>query len=145
MARENVEVVREMLEAFSAEGVDAALPHVAPDAVWHAVPEWPDESDYPGHDGVRRFTAAWTETFDDFALEIEEVREVGDRVVALFWVGGRPRGTGVSVRQPIGGAFTLRDALAVEARFFLTWDEALAAAADAAGAGTDTDTDTDDP
>jgi ketosteroid isomerase-like protein len=129
MSQENVEVVREAFEAFAAGGVQAALTSFAPDVVLYAFPEWPGPSEYRGHDGMRALMAEWTENFDDFEMEVCEVREVGERVLVLAETVGRIKGSGVSIRQPFGAIYwDFRNGQIGETRNFLTWREALEAA-----------------
>src|SRR5207248_1760025 len=99
---ENVEIVRRMYKGFEARGIEGALRYVAADAVWYPFPEWVEASEYPRHEGVREVVAVWTENFDEFAIEVHELREVGDQVVALTEQKGRIKGTGAPIRQPVG-------------------------------------------
>ena len=128
MSQENVEVVRQVYERFAAGGVEAAQASFAPDLVLHAFPEWPGPSEYRGHDGLRALLAEWIESFDDFEIEVCEIREVGDRVLALTETVGRIKGSGVPIRQPLGTVWDVRDDQIGEGRNFLTWHEALEAA-----------------
>jgi ketosteroid isomerase-like protein len=129
MSQENVEVVRRAFEAFNEGGAEAALASFAPDVVLYAFPEWPGPSEYGGHDGMRALLAEWTENFDDFELEVCEVREVGDRVLVLAETVGRIKGSRVPIRQPFGALYwDFRNGQIGETRNFLTWREALKAA-----------------
>ncbi len=103
MSQENVEIVRRTFEQLEKSGVEAALRFLASDVVLYPFPEWVEASEYRGHDGIRRVLAVWTENFDDFTMELQELRDTGDRVVALYEQWGRIKGSGVRVRQPVGG------------------------------------------
>ena len=75
MSQENVEIVRQIYQAFAADGVEAALPYMAPDSVLYPFPQWPGPSEYHSRDGLRRLLAEWTENFGtSFELEIHEIR-----------------------------------------------------------------------
>ena len=129
MSQENVEIVRRVYEAFAAGGVEAALACFAPDIVLYTFPEWPGPSEYRGHDGLRALMAEWTENFDDFELEVSEIREVGDKVLVLAGTVGRIKGSRVPIRQPFGAVYwDFRNGRIGEGRNFLTWREALEAA-----------------
>ena len=129
MPQENLEIVRQIYQAFAAGGIEAALPYLAPNGVLHPFAEWPGPSEYRGRDGLRRLLAEWTENFDDFEFEIHDIRAVGDRVLLLAEMVGRIRGSGVPVRQPLGAIWSdFRDDQIGEGRFFITWREALEAA-----------------
>jgi len=129
MSQENVELVRQDYKAFAAGGADATAPSFAPDAVHHAYPEWVTQSEYRGPDGLRALLAEWTDNFDDFELEVRELRDCGDSVVMLGETVGRIKGSGVPIRQPLGAVYSdFRDGQIGQARNFLTWREALEAA-----------------
>src|SRR3954447_7067846 len=128
MSGENVELTKRAYAAFAAGGVEAVLTYFASDAVIYPFPEWPDDSEYRGHDGVRALFAEWTENFDEFEMHNHEVREVGDRVLALGETAGRIKDSSVPIRQPLGVVFELRDGMIEGFVSFLTWREALEAA-----------------
>ena len=129
MSRESVEIVRQAYEAFSAGGVEATRDFFAADAVLFSYPEWAGPSQYRGHDGLRTLLAEWTDNFDEFELEVREVRRVGDRVVMLGETVGRIKGSGVPIRQPLGAVYSdFRDGRIRRARFFPSWEEAVEAA-----------------
>jgi hypothetical protein len=70
----------------------------------------------------------WTDNFGAFKLDVYEFREVGDRVVFLGETAGRIKGSGVPIRQPLGVVYSdFRDGRIGEARYFLTWQQALEA------------------
>jgi ketosteroid isomerase-like protein len=128
VSQENVEIVRRAVEAFGVGGIEAVVSLTPEDVVWYPFPEWVEEPEYRGHDGVRRVTAVSTDNFDDFGLSAEEVREVGDRVLVLGETAGRIKDSGVPIRQPLGIVYSdFRNGQAGEARFFLTWRQALEA------------------
>jgi ketosteroid isomerase-like protein len=83
---------------------------------------------YHGRDGFRELLKGWAEGFDDFAPEVDELREAGeDRIVWLGRNTGRIKGTGIPVNQPVGGVHRFRDGLVVEIGHLMTWEEALEA------------------
>jgi ketosteroid isomerase-like protein len=129
MSQENVEIVRRVFEEFNQGGVEAALPGFAPDIVSYPFREWPGPSEYRGHDGMRALLAEWIENFDDFELDVAEIREVGDRVLVLAETVGRIKGSRVPIRQPFGALYwDFRNGQIGETRNFLTWREAVEAA-----------------
>jgi ketosteroid isomerase-like protein len=126
---ENVEIVRRIYELFNADGIEAALDLITPDAVWHPFPEWIEKSEYRGHEGVREVVAVWTENFDEFAAEVEEFRELGNKIIALTVHTGQIKGSGDPVRQTVGAVYgDFWDGRSGEAYFFQSWGEALEAA-----------------
>jgi ketosteroid isomerase-like protein len=103
MSQENVEIVRKGFEAFAARGVEGLMENfAAADGVWYTAPEFVEASEYRGHDGLRSMVSVFTDNFDDWSLDVVELRDAGDSVVALIEHGGKIKGTDVPIRQPMG-------------------------------------------
>jgi ketosteroid isomerase-like protein len=131
MSSENVEIARAAVAAWNdGGGLEGVLEFCPDDVVWHPFPEWPDGAEpRTGHQGVRELMAAWIENFDEWEPVIEEVRDLGDRVLVLGEMSGRIRGTRVPIRQPLGWVCRdFRNGQIGEIRFFLTWRDAVEAA-----------------
>lgn len=128
MSQENVEVVRNAFQTFSAEGIDAALSFFSPDVVWYPIERWVDDSAYRGHDGMRRLAAAFSENFDDFRYDVHDIRAAEDRVVALVDMKGRIKHSSSEVSQQRGFVVSgFRDGAFREIRSFPSWHDALEA------------------
>jgi ketosteroid isomerase-like protein len=129
MSQENVEIAKRSVEAFAAGGVERALSFLSRDVVWYPFPEWVEESEFHSHDGFRRMAAFFTDTFDDFAIRVEEFRDLGDRVVELGETTGRIKGsTGAPICQPLAIVLSdFRDGKIGQGRNFSTWRQALEA------------------
>jgi ketosteroid isomerase-like protein len=129
VSQENVELVRQGFHALRVGDIEAFLSFFPADVVWHPFVEWPDDPVYRGYDGVRKLIAAWTDNFEDWGIEVREIRAAGTRVVALTEMIGQIKGSGVPIRQPMGAVFSeIHENTAGEVHFFLTWLEALKAA-----------------
>src|SRR5271166_6146892 len=105
MSEQNAEVVRASFDAHRAGGIEASLPFCSPNCVWDAGPYGLEDRIYLGHDGLRRVDGVFRENFEDYALQVHEVRDLGERVLALYEATGRIKGSGLPIRQPIGIAF----------------------------------------
>jgi ketosteroid isomerase-like protein len=128
MPRENVEIVRNAFQSFSADGIDAALSFFSPEVVWYPLDRWLDDSAYHGHDGMRKLSEAFTENFDDFRYDIHDIRAGQDGVAALVDMRGRIRGSSSEVGQRRGFVISgFRDGTFREVRSFPSWNEALEA------------------
>jgi len=126
VSQENVETIRTVFEVFNREGFEATVPFLTPDTVWYPFPEWPGDSEYHGPAGARRQVAEWTENFDDYRWEVDDVIESGEAVVLLARHTGRIKGAGTRVEQRISAVFTDFDGEGRTGRawFFLSWEEA---------------------
>jgi ketosteroid isomerase-like protein len=129
MPRGNVEIVRNAFDAFSAEGIDAALSFYSPAVVWYPIERWLDDSAYRGHEGMRRLAAAFSENFDDFRYDVHDIRAASqDRVVALVDMKGRIKDSSSEVSQRRGFVVSgFRDETFCEVRSFPSWRDALEA------------------
>jgi ketosteroid isomerase-like protein len=126
---ENAEFVRELFEDFGRGDFDAALAKLDPDVDWGEPPDMPDTGGgYRGREDVvaefGRFMSAWA----DLKVDLEDVREVGDRVVVLTRWYGTSKGTGIEVDQRVAQTYELRRGRVARVRQFRALDEALAAA-----------------
>src|ERR1700730_11447694 len=125
MSQRNVELVRKSFEAHSAGGIEAALRFYAEDFVWDPGPNWIEDRVYRGHDGARALDAIFTQTFHDYVLEVHEIRDFGDRILALYEALGTVKGSGAAIRQPIGIVVSdFRDGTIGRVRSYFGWQDA---------------------
>ncbi|MGH2981020.1 MAG: nuclear transport factor 2 family protein, partial [Solirubrobacterales bacterium] len=101
MSQENVEKIRTVFEVFNREGFEATVPFLAPDTVWYPFPEWPGDAEYHGPEGAGRLVGEWTENFDDYRWELDELIDCGEAVVLLGHHTGRSKSAGTRVRQRV--------------------------------------------
>jgi ketosteroid isomerase-like protein len=126
MSRPNADLVRRSFEAHARGGIEAALVFYAPDFAWYVGPGWLEDGVYRGHEGARRVDAVFLENFDDYTLEVQEIRPVADRVLALYEATGHIRGSGAPVRQQLGLVMSdFHHGTIGEVRSFFSWKEAL--------------------
>ena len=129
MSQENVELVRKGFEAYAAGGVEALLDFAAEDGVWYTAPEFIDAPEYRGPEGLLSLFSVFTDTFDDWTMNLIEVRDAGDSVVALVEHGGTIQGTDTPIRQPMGVVFSdFRHGKTGRFNAYQSWREALEAA-----------------
>jgi uncharacterized protein len=99
MSQENVEIARQMYDAFNRGDVDGCLSAISADVEWHEAATLFDRGVYRGHDGIRRLIAENMELWSNFRAEIEEIFDAGnDVVVALGHFTGEIGGIGVRIR-----------------------------------------------
>jgi ketosteroid isomerase-like protein len=92
-----VEVVRRLFDAFGRRDDEAMMQLWHPDAALE-LHLGPEILHYRGRDGVRKAFARFLGRWDDYALEIEDMIEQGDRVIVLLDETGTSKGSGVAVR-----------------------------------------------
>jgi ketosteroid isomerase-like protein len=103
----NLEVVRRLFERFAEGGIEAALPGLDEELVIEIPPDMSAEPDtYRGHEGARRYFAAFDGMLEDVRYEPVELIAVGDRVLAHARMSGRGVSSGLDVELE---AFVVHD------------------------------------
>jgi ketosteroid isomerase-like protein len=133
MTAQHVELVRKGTEAFAARDVDWVIEHSTPEVEWYpAVAGGVQGKPYRGHPGLREFFKELQEVWEEFRLEPEEYRDLGDHVLVLAKVHAKGRG-GVVFDQSLDSVWEMRDGKIARGRSYLSREAALRAAAEVAG------------
>jgi len=130
MSEENVEVVRRGYEHFGATR-DFREDVIHRDFVWDmsTFRGWPERKTYPGLEGAREFIADWTDSWEDWELDLEELLDAGgDRVLAILHQRGRSKATGLTVEMDFAQLWTVRDGKQVRMEMYADPAEAREAA-----------------
>ena len=128
MSQENVEVVRGGYQRFRTTGqFDTEI--ATPDFVWDMsnFHGWPEQQVYEGVEGAETFLSDWTSAWDDWELELEGLRDAGDKVLALMRQRGRSKGAGMPVDMYFAQVWTLRDGKEARMEMYSDPSEALKA------------------
>ena len=105
MSQENVEAFKRAVDALNSADVEAVLKAVHPTVEWHAFMEellGGAGRVYTGHAGVREFFRDFSDHFDELQWEYPDIRDLGDRVLAIGVFRARGRASGAEVETPIG-------------------------------------------
>ena len=128
MSKENVELFRRAIKDYNRRDIEAMLAIWHPDAEWYPFTAQVEGDDaYHGHEGLRRWWANVDATFEEIEASVEEVRDLGDSVLALGRLRARFR-SGVTLDSEIGWPTRYRDGLGVWGRAYQSHAEALEAA-----------------
>ena len=129
MSQENVESVQRAVEAWNADDLDAFLAELDADVEWHPAIQPGLEgkaTTYRGHEGAR---TVWGEdrgeAWERLTNRPEELRDLGESVLALGHLDLTARTTGIAFSQEVGEVFDFRAGKIVRIRDFLTHAEAL--------------------
>ena len=132
MSQENVEIVQRAVEAWNADDLEAFLAELDAHVVWHPAIQPGLEgraTTYLGHDGARQI---WRqdrgEAWERLRNRPQELRDLGESVLALGHLDLIARATGIQFSQEVGEVFDLRAGKIVRIRDFLTHAEAIEAA-----------------
>ena len=126
MSQENLETFKQGINAVNHGDVEGFLDSADPDVEFRSLIAEVEGETFRGHDGVRRWWHEVVVPLGGLNGEVEEVRDLGDTVLARVVATYRP--TGVEVRQTIWQVVRYREGMATWWGFFRTEDEALAAA-----------------
>lgn len=122
MSRENVESFRRGAEAWNSGDFDTWIENFDPEVEWVALMEV-----YRGHAGARE---AWESFKADMQVTVrfDEIRDLGDSVLALGEFSGVGRKTELSFATELAQLVTYRDGKAIAVRDFASRTEGLEAA-----------------
>jgi ketosteroid isomerase-like protein len=121
-----VEPVRMALEATNLGDLDAVMSFYAPDAVWEVIGLG---AVLEGTTAIRGFLVDWMGAYDEFAIDIEEIVDLGNGVALTVLVQrGRPVGSTAHVRYRLAQLSTWVDGVVVKITGYSDVDEARAAA-----------------
>jgi ketosteroid isomerase-like protein len=128
---ENVELVRAAWEAWERGDTDVVLSFIDPDVEWLTAIDrglGRAGSVYHGHTGMRELWNLWRVEFDDFSIQPDAIRDLGDeRILSLAHWQFRGRASGVMVESQLALLMTVRDGKIVRSEDYLSHEEALKA------------------
>jgi ketosteroid isomerase-like protein len=127
MSGKRLEIVSGLYEATTSRHFDTARQYFGEDVVLVVGNEVSTEAGtYRGREEVSGWFARWFNAFaPDYQLEIEEIRDLGDRVFVVQRHHGRGRTSGVPVEMRNGTLISLRDGKVVRIEIYGDPDEAL--------------------
>ena len=88
---------------------------------------WPERQTYEGIEGAREFLADWTSAWEDWRLEVKELLDAGDEVVAIVHQSGRSKATGLEVDMDFAQVWTVEGGRETYMRMYSDTDEAVRA------------------
>jgi ketosteroid isomerase-like protein len=127
MSEENVELVRRTYEAGNQGDYDAVVSYFHPEIEFHAYPRSPERV-YHGKQALREYIENAWEHYERGRIEVEELLDAGDQVVAVITLHAVPKRGQNEITVHIVEVFTIRDGLLAERRSYSTRNEALEAA-----------------
>ena len=132
MSQENIEAFKRFADANNRRDVEALLEELDADVEWHSAvlsSLGGEETVHRGHDGVREMLRDLYEAFSEFQVEFSDIRDRGDRIVAIGrWIT-RGEESGVEVTPPLASVVDFRNGKAILVRSYLDPEDALVDAA----------------
>ena len=131
MSQENVEAVRRVSDAYNRRDVEAMLNELHPEIEWQPwlqVQLGGGATVYRGHQGVREGIRDGEDAFSEVHADLSEVRDLGERAVAVGHLRGRGKESGALTESPIAWIVDFKGGKVIRVREYLDPKEALEAA-----------------
>ena len=106
-------VLREGYEALSRGDVSAVLELIDPELRWEEGGRSPEAGNYAGRDSFEGYIQSWLDSFEDFKIEIDEIRHEGDEFAVIGRQSGRGRASGLPIETRVVHVWTIRGDRAV--------------------------------
>src|SRR5262249_45747148 len=107
MSEENIEVVRQVIAAYSGSGEVREDLVEADIEVWES-PELPGDLAGKGIGALLRAQETVSDSFEEWSIEPERFFDLGERVLVFVTFRGRGRGSGISADGQLAYLVTLR-------------------------------------
>jgi uncharacterized protein (TIGR02246 family) len=129
LSRENVELVRRLIDAWSAHDRERMAKLLHPDAVFHSAVTNVVGETFHGRDAILGVFDRWEQEWSAIRWEVDEYIDVDDtRVVTLHRVIATGRASGIETVRELGAVLEVRDDLIISQWIYLDRNEALEAA-----------------
>ena len=125
----NVDVVNGAYESFAVGDVPAVIAALDENVVWDSPSPLPQRGSFRGPDGVGSFFQAVGSSWEGLKLDIQDMLDAGDDVIAIGRGAGTLSAGGASAGYGFAHVFTLRDGKIVRFREYADPDDALLGAA----------------
>lgn len=127
MSPENVELVREMYEAYLADDIKRALSYFDADAKV----DFSVRADTPigrGPQAIAEIVSSWQAAFDGYSEQIEEIRDLGDLVCVIATQRGKSKGSDAELADTFASLWEVKDGRIVGVTMYSVPEDALRAA-----------------
>jgi uncharacterized protein len=129
MSQENVELARRAYEAFNRGDLDGLVADFAPTFEYVTTGAIPGAGGvYRGPERYKEFVGWLGSEFESARVEVRELIEAGDQVLASVTLRGRGKQSGVEASWDVSHLWTVQDGKVVHGKAFTDRDEALKAA-----------------
>jgi ketosteroid isomerase-like protein len=127
MSEENLDLMRAGIELMNRGDIEAVLGGMDPEIRFeHRLAAL--QGSFVGLSGVRGWFRDLLETFDSWWIDCEDIRDLGDRVLALGTLRTTGKESGVETELPLAIVAEYRDGLITDFTDYGDWAEALEAA-----------------
>ena len=131
MSQENVEAFKRGLEAGNRGDVETLLEGLDPEVEWHSALHallGGEQTVFRGHDGVREMLRDLNEAFGEIQIEISEIRDLGDGLIAIGRTRTRGKASGAETETPLALVTKVKNGRTISIRAYLDPKKDLEAA-----------------
>jgi ketosteroid isomerase-like protein len=131
MSQESLEAFKRANDAGNRRDIDALLEELDPEVEWHPALLAPLEGQptvYRGHEGVREWMQEMYEAFGELHIDIAEIRDLGDRLIAIGRIRTRGEASRAETESPFAWVIETKNGKATRVRGYLDPNDALEAA-----------------
>jgi ketosteroid isomerase-like protein len=128
MSEENVQIVARLYELYAQGENEALLARVDPNVEVDLTDRLPDEEVRRGREAYRSFLEEGFDMWSEFRVDVEELIDAGDAVVALVRSVAVGEGSGAEVSERVAHVLWLRDGTPYRLKVFGSREAALEAA-----------------
>jgi ketosteroid isomerase-like protein len=131
MSQENVEAFRRVVAAYNRRDIEALLDVFDPTVETRPLTLTmfgQEATVYRGHQGILQFLRDVDEALSQVLVELFDVRDLGERILASGRLRGRGRASGAEIESPVSWIVEFSGGRIVRMRDYLDQREALQAA-----------------
>jgi hypothetical protein len=128
-------MLEQLADAYNNRDPDAFAAHWNSDCEWHPVlTRTENDPGYDGHGGIRRWFEDVDEMYEyvEFEVYFDELRQVGDRLLARGRMTAKGRGSGAEITSDVGWVIEPKADKFQRAWGYMSYDDARRAAEEAA-------------
>ena len=125
MPSDQVATVLRFNDAFNRRDVEEILRELDDDVELAEWPEAPGARTFQGPEGVRRAFEGWFETWGWMQVDVEDIEEAGERVMATVFQRARGSASGAEVTIRAWNVYEFRDGKVWRLRLFTDRESAM--------------------
>ena len=125
MSQENVDLLRRFNDAYRRGDWGAIAASLDPHVFVRTDPRWPEQFIYGREAWVANLRDMWESVGPD--AHIEEIVDLGDRVLVRLGFSMRGQQSGIQGEQPVSEIATVREGRVIFLEYFLDHEQALKA------------------
>ena len=124
---EQMAAVRRFVDAFNRQDFDNLFEDTNDQTVLHEWPAAPGAQSYHGPDGLRQALDNWFESWEWMEVELRDLEEEGNRVLATFHQRAQGKGSEAEVEIDSFNVWSFEDGIIKEISLFTEREPALEA------------------